>query len=80
MIAPRVYRRSRRDVRVWARGAFVLHVYQIGRGWYAEVHDLRSPRGTWPVEVLCRSRSRAVDVGRRMLSLSIARDRAVGMW
>jgi len=79
MLAPRVYRRSRRGVRVWARGAFALHVYDGVSGWHAEVHDLRTPRGTWPVETTCRSRSRAVDVGRRMLARSLARGRAVGV-
>lgn len=67
-----IYRRTSRDVRLWVSGPWVRHVYSIGaRRWYAELHDLRSPRGTWPAEVLCRSRSRAVDVGRRMLARAV---------
>ena len=70
-IAGRVYRRSKRGVRVWARGPFVLHVYESVGGWYAEVHDLRAPRGTWPEETLCCSRSRAINLGRRMLARAL---------
>ena len=70
-LAGRVYRRSKRDVRVWARGAFVLHVYESVGGWCAEVHDLRAPRGTWPEETLCCSRSRAINLGRRMLDRAV---------
>jgi hypothetical protein len=66
---------------VWMRGDFARRVYKTSRGWHAEVSRVEAPSDLWPAaEATCRSRSRAVDVGRRMLSLSIARDRAVGMW
>lgn len=66
---------------VWMRGGFALRVYKTSRGWHAEVSCADAPSDLWPAaEATCRSRSRAVDVGRRMLSLSIARDRAVWLW
>lgn len=66
-------------------GRFQLAVYPHPcGGWAAAVvewsayHSSR-PRAVAVEETRCRSRSRAVDVGRKMLARTLARDSLVGL-
>lgn len=71
----RAYRRWR-NVRVWRVGRYALHVARFAMGARAVLYDLHEG-GDYAESIDCRSHSRAVDVGRRMLALAISRGRIV---
>lgn len=69
--------------REWMCGRFQLAVYpHPGGGWMADVtewsvYHRERPYAVASEIVRCRSRSRAVDVGRKMLARTLARDSLV---
>lgn len=67
-------------IRLWDSGRFQLAVYRTSAGWTADVtewsvHHRARPYAVTAELVRCRSRSRAVDVGRKLLARSVADDR-----
>jgi len=61
----------------WTAGRWTLAVFGDQRGWYADLTEWSYPgassrRYAVTVDLVrCRSRSRAVDVGRRMLARAL---------
>ena len=73
---------KRTRIRLWDSGRFQLAVYRVCSGWMADVTEWSVYHRSRPYAVAseivrCRSRSRAVDVGRKMLARTLARDRIV---